>query len=63
MVMKITVCWDMIPISIRNLGIQRNLAASIFEVTQYDKQEKDSAIIYTYIYIHIYIYVCVCGKI
>ena len=46
MVMKITVCWDVIPIIARNLDIQRNLAASIFGVEQYDKQENDSAIIY-----------------
>jgi len=40
MAMKITVYWDVIPISARNLDIQRNLAASIFEA-EYDKQEKD----------------------
>jgi hypothetical protein len=48
--MKITVCWDIIPISARNLDIERNVVVSNFEV-EYDKQEKDSAIIYIYIYI------------
>ena len=51
MAMKITVYWDVIPISARNLDIQRNLAASIFEA-EYDKQEKDNAIIYIYIYVY-----------